>query len=63
MCSGVHNPCYFTSEPAEHGFDNTQRSQCEITFLDFASHVEEENCHMKTMFKGGLYPSCEQLKR
>jgi hypothetical protein len=27
MQSDIHNPCYCTSEPAEHGFGNTGRSQ------------------------------------
>jgi hypothetical protein len=62
MCSDVHNPCYCTSEPAEHGFGNTWRSQWEFTCLDFAFHVEKENCCMKTLFEGGLSPSREQLK-
>jgi hypothetical protein len=62
MRSDVHNPHYCTSEPAEHGFDNTRRSQRELTCSDFASHVEKENCCMKTMFEGGLFPSHEQLK-
>ncbi len=62
MQSDIHNPCHCTSEPAEHGFNNTWRSQCEFTCSDFASHVEKENCCMKTTFEGGLSPSCEQLK-
>ncbi len=31
MRSDIHNPCYCTSKPAEHGFDNTWRSQHEFT--------------------------------
>jgi hypothetical protein len=58
----VCNPCYCTSEPAEHGFENTWRSQREFTCSDFASHVEKENCRMQTMFEGGLSPSHAQLK-
>ncbi len=42
MHSDLHNPCYCTGEPAEHGYDNAQRSQHEFTCLDFASHVERE---------------------
>ncbi len=62
MCSDVCNPCYCMSEPAEHGFGNTWRSQREFTCSDFASHNEKENRHMKTMFEGGLSPSHTQLK-
>jgi hypothetical protein len=62
MRSDVCNPCYCTSEPAEHGFGNTRRSQREFTCSDFASHVEKENRRMKTMFEGGLSPSHAQLK-
>ncbi len=61
MRSDVCNPCYCTSEPAEHGFGNTRRSQREFTCSDFASHVEKENCCMQTMFEGGLSPSHAQL--
>jgi hypothetical protein len=31
MGSDVHNPCYCTSEPAEHGFGKTWRSQHKFT--------------------------------
>jgi hypothetical protein len=43
--------------------DLASRSQREFTCSDFASHVENENCCMKTMFEGRLSPSREQLKR
>jgi hypothetical protein len=62
MRSDIQNPRYCTSEPAEHGFGNTRRSQREFTCSDFASHVEKENRRMKTMFEGELSPSREQLK-
>ncbi len=62
MRSDIHNHRYCTSEPAEHGFGNTWRSQHEFTYSDFASHVEKKNCCMKTIFEGGLSPSREQLK-
>jgi hypothetical protein len=62
MRSDIQNRRYCTSEPAEHGFGNTRRSQREFTCSDFASHVEKENRCMKTMFEGELSPSHEQLK-
>jgi hypothetical protein len=61
----VCNPCYCTSELAEHGFGNTQRSQREFTCSDFASHVEKENRHMQTMFEGDcllLTPSLRAIE-
>jgi len=62
MRSDLQNPHYCTSEPAEHGFGNTRRSQRELTCSDFASHVEKEHHCMKRMFEGELSPSHEQLK-
>jgi hypothetical protein len=43
MHSNVCNPCYCTSELAEHGFGSTWRSQREFTCSDFASHVDKQN--------------------
>ncbi len=38
MQSDIHNPCYCTSESAEHGFGNTQRFQRELTTTATCSH-------------------------
>ena len=46
-----------TSEPSEHGFGNTRKSNHEFTVADFCILAEKEKLRMNSMFEGNISPS------